>query len=468
MKTTFAWIRDMDKKYVLVLLAAGLSWVVSIAPAVSETPSGSIRENSTVADVKMIEDATKVTLVEGLKTVTAESHVVKIARQDEALAEADSLIARARLLPSVNASGSYTSLANQPTAVFLGQAIPTADRYYKSYGINIQQILFDFRGNLSRYEASRMLLEAQRLSTASVRNAIALEFTIGFYDFLESQRLVEVAGKEVESVEAHLKNAQNLYGAGAITKNDLLQAQVRLSDVRQRLLSAKNIQSIRASRLNNLLLRPLYWQVHAIEQDREISAPGSLDFDKAWQTALAGRPEIQIVDKTLQSLDLESVSKKSEFLPKFFARGSYDYMENAYSLHDDNWSLILGFDINLFEGGSSLADLKKTKYRKSRLVDQRAKLVDEIKIEVQRYILDLQDAYERILVTRDAASQAQENLRINKARYDEGVGTATEVLDAVTLLTTAEANYVRSVYDYRKAEAATHYAAGEDLLQVYK
>jgi outer membrane protein TolC len=461
-------MRNMDKKYVLVLFAAVLLWAASVSPAVSEKPPGLIQEQNAVADVKMTEDSTKVTLAEGLKIVTAESHVVKVAEQDEAIAEADSLITRARLLPSVNASGSYTSLANQPTAVYLGQAIPTSDRYYKSYGINIRQVLFDFRGNLSRYEASRMLLEAQKLNTASIRNVIALEFTIGFYDFLESQRLVEVAGKEVESVEAHLKNAQNLYGAGVITKNDLLQAQVRLSDARQRLLSAKNTQSIRASRLNKLLLRPLYWQVHAIERQQEISAPGSLDIDKAWQTALAGRPEIQIVDKTLQSLDLENVSKKSEFLPKLFVRGSYDYMENTYSLHDDNWSLILGIDVNLFEGGSSLADLKKTKYRKSRLAEQRAKLVDEIKIEVQRYILDLQDAYERIQVTRDAASQAQENLRINKERYDEGVGTATEVLDAVTLLTTAEANYIRSVYDYRKAEAATHYAAGEDLLQVYK
>jgi outer membrane protein len=460
-------MRNMDKRYMCVLFTAGLYWIASVAPAVSETPSVFIQKNNAVADVKMTDASTTVTLAEGLKTVTAESHVIKVARQDEAIAEADSLVARARLLPSVNASGSYTSLANQPTAVFLGQAIPTADRYYKSYGINIQQILFDFRGNLSRYEASRMLLEAQRLSTTTVRNAIALEFTIGFYDFLESQRLVEVAAKEVESVESHLRNAQNLYGAGVITKNDLLQAQVRLSDTRQRLLSARNVQSIRASRLNNLLLRPLYWRVQAIEQQREIVAPGGLDLDKAWQTALAGRPEIQIVDRTLQSLDLETVSRKSEFLPKFFARGSYDYMENAYSLHDDNWSLILGIDINLFEGGSSLADIKKTKYRKSRLVEQRAKLVDEIKIEVQRYILDLQDAYERIQVTRDAASQAQENLRINKARYDEGVGTATEVLDAVTLLTTAEANYIRSVYDYRKAEAATHYAAGEDLLQIY-
>jgi outer membrane protein TolC len=458
----------MCRKYVVFLFTAGFLLLACISLAAQEILSTGQEGNNPSADVKKMEDSTKVTLAEGLKTVTAESHVVKVAQQDEAIAEADSLIARARLLPSVNASGSYTSLANQPATLYLGQAIPVSDRYYKSYGINIQQILFDFRGNLSRYEASRMLLEAQKLNTASIRNAIALEFTIGFYDFLESQRLVEVAVKEVESVEAHLKNAQNLYGAGVITKNDLLQAQVRLSDARQRLLSAKNTQSIRASRLNNLLLRPLYWQVHAIEQQQEISAPGSLDLDKAWQTALAGRPEIQIVDRTLQSLDLESVSKKSEFLPKLFARGSYDYMENSYSVHDDNWSLILGIDINLFEGGSSLADFKKTKYRKSRLVEQRAKLADEIKIEVQRYILDLQDAYERIQVTRDAEGQAQENLRINKARYDEGVGTATEVLDAVTLLTTAEANYIRSVYDYRKAEGATHYAAGEDLLQVYK
>jgi len=43
---------------------------------------------------------------------------------------------------------------------------------------------------------------------------------------------------------------------------------------------------------------------------------------------------------------------------------------------------------------------------------------------------------------------------MNKKVDDEGVGTATEVIDAVTLLTTAE--------------AATHYAAGEDLLQAYK
>jgi outer membrane protein TolC len=64
--------------------------------------------------------------------------------------------------------------------------------------------------------------------------------------------------------------------------------------------------------------------------------------------------------------------------------------------------------------------------------------------------------------------QAEENLRINRVRYEEGAGTATEVLDAVTLLTTAETNQHRALYDFRRAEASVFYSTGRDLVEVYK
>lgn len=95
-------------------------------------------------------------------------------------------------------------------------------------------------------------------------------------------------------------------------------------------------------------------------------------------------------------------------------------------------------------------------------------LIDEIKLEVEKYILDLKTARERITVTKDAVGQAEENLRINRVRYGEGVGTATEVLDAVTLLTIAETNFYKSLYDFRRAEAGFIYSIGKDLLEVYK
>jgi outer membrane protein TolC len=334
--------------------------------------------------------------------------------------------------------------------------------------VNVEQILFDFQANLSRYEASRMQFEAKHFGTVSVRNAVGLGFIVSFYDVLEADQLVEVAKREIERLESHLKDAQGLFNVGLITKNDLLQAQVRLSDARQRLLATKNLRAIRASRLNNILLRPLSAQVNVQEEPRELVAPDASSLDKSWGMALEKRPEIQIVDKTLASIDLEMASKKAEFLPKVFAGGSYAYQQNAYQLYQDNWAVIVGVNISLFEGGRTLADLQKSQQKKVQLLEQRDKLVDEIKLQVQQATLNMQDAYERIQVARDTVEQAQENLRINKKRYEVSVGTATEVLDAVTLLTVSETNHIRSIYDYRKAEAANYYATGTDLLAVYR
>lgn len=124
--------------------------------------------------------------------------------------------------------------------------------------------------------------------------------------------------------------------------------------------------------------------------------------------------------------------------------------------------------LNLFSGGSTRAGVLKIKQEKVKLLEQRDKLTDDIKLEVEKYMLDLKTARERISVTKDAVGQAEENLRIDRVRYSEGVGTATEVLDAVALLTIAETNLYRSVYDFKRAEAGFVYSIGKDLPEVYK
>lgn len=439
----------MRKQGHAIWAAAVMSWCILAGAAAAELPP-------------------PITLPAGLKIVTAESRIVKIAKLSEAIAESDVHIARAGLLPSINASAGHTTMAHQPAMVFNGQAINTSDSQYYAYSISIQQILFDFYGSLSRYEASRMLLAAKKFDSARIRNAIALEFILAFYEFLESQHLVVAADKEIERLEVHYRDTSQLYKAGVITRNDLLQVQVRLSDARQKRLSLKNQETLRAANLNNLLLRPLNTPVSTAEGKEPISPPASSDLERLWADASHKRAEIHIVDQTLSAIDLEVVAQKSEFLPKFYVRGANDYMENSFQLHENNWSLMFGVNVNLFEGGRSMADLQKTGQRRNQLLEQRARLVDEIKLELQRYTLDLHNAYARILANQDAVDQARENLRINKKRYEEGEGTATEVLDAVTLLTGAETNRIRSVYDFHKAEAAAHYAAGTDLLEIYK
>jgi outer membrane protein TolC len=296
---------------------------------------------------------------------------------------------------------------------------------------------------------------------------VSLDFALAYFDLLEAEKLVLVARKEVESVSSHLRDAQTLYENGIITKNDLLQAEVRLSDARQKLLNAGNLRAINASRLNTILSQPLSNDIQVTDIQ---GSPSVLlvDREKAWDTALELRPEMRIVDETMKSLDLEEKARKAEFYPRFFAGASYDYTENRYMLHQGNTSLVFGMTVNLFSGGSTKAEVVKTRHQKVQLEEQRSRLGDEIRLEVEKNILDLKNAQERIRVAKDAVGQAEENLRINRVRYEEGVGTATEVLDAVTLLTVAKTNYYRSVYDFRRAEAAVLYSIGKDLSEVYK
>jgi outer membrane protein TolC len=410
------------------------------------------------------------TLSEGLRIATEKSRLIRIARSDEDIAEDEALIVRARMLPEINASFSGTQLAYQPEAIFGPGSVPLSQKGFLAYSLNIQQTLFDFRRSASRFEASRMGIQTRKLDTRRIRDLVAIGFALSYFDLLETEKLVAVAEREVERLESHLRDAKSLHEEGVITKNDLLQAEVRLSDALQRLLGVRNTRMISAANINDFLRRPLTTEVRTADLDELILSYGEVEIgmEKAWEEAGKQRTELQIVDATMKALDLEQAAKRAEYYPKLFARGSVDYTENRFQVHETNLALTLGMSVNLFSGGSTKAEVSRLEHQKMKLIEQRNRLVDEIRLEVQRQILNTKTARERVRATRDAVRQAEENLRINTLRYEAGVGTATEVLDAVTLLTLAETNHYRSVYDLGKSEAAMLYATGKDLLEVYK
>lgn len=407
------------------------------------------------------------TLQEGLRSVTQGNRLIRIALSEEAVSEADILLARSAMLPNVNASISQTLLAHQPAAIFGRQTVPISEKGFLSYSLTVQQLLYDFKASISRYEASKAVLRSKELDTKRVRGLVALNFALKYFDLLETEKMRLAAEKEVQRLESHLKDAKSLYTEGVITKNDLLQAEVRLSDSRQKLLSLCNLRSINASMLNNLLARPLSSEIEVVEPDNRVSAT-KYDLKLSTESALNNRPEVQIINETMNALKLDEASKEADFYPRFFVRGSHDYTENSYQVHETNWSLTLGMSLNIFSGGSTKAELLKIQNRNAQLLEQKARIEDEVRLEVEKYYLDFQNAGERINVTKDAIEQAEENLRINNIKYKEGVGTATDVTDAVTLLTVAETNHQRAQYDLRRAEAAFLYSLGSDLTEVYK
>jgi len=406
------------------------------------------------------------TLSQGLKLATENSRLIKIASRGRDVSSADVSIAFSRYLPSINASMSQTFLSNQLIAIFGPLSLPEANKSPLSYGFDVQQVLYDFGGRSSRYEAASAALDNAALNIARVKNIVALDFIIAYFDLLETEKMELVGEREVERLISHLSMARSLYKEGVITRNDLLQAEVRLSDAQQRLLTTTNMREVNASRINNILSLPLKNPVRAA--DVTGGPRCEADIDKAWGIAEKQRIELKTIDRELKINELEKAARRSEYFPKIVADGGYNYSENRYLLHDENWTFTLGLNLNIFDGGSTKAEVAKIDYQREQLLEQRQKLVEDIKLDVEKSWLDMKNSGERINVTRDAIKQGEENLKINKERYRQGVGTSTDVLDAITLLTIAETNDCRAEYELRRAQGAFMYATGMDLASEYR
>jgi outer membrane protein TolC len=75
--------------------------------------------------------------------------------------------------------------------------------------------------------------------------------------------------------------------------------------------------------------------------------------------------------------------------------------------------------------------------------------------------LNLEAARQRVDVTRQAAAQAAESLRILQDRYAASLATMTDVLSAETAHARAQRDHLNAIFDCRIAYAALELATGE-------
>ena len=406
-----------------------------------------------------------ITIPEGIRILMKDSHLLKASFADDDMALAQTLMARSALLPQVSASIVESFLRYQPGAKIGGVTAPTAEKRSLSYGFAVYQTLFDFGKSLSNYRATQELFGAQKAKTESVRKLAILEFIIGYFDILESEKMIAVSQKELESLNSYLYDIEHMYQEGAAVKNDLLPAKVRLADAKQKLIANRNLRENLAARLNNMLSLPLLNKISV--QDVEMEVPSVPDLDKARETASQHRPEITILSDQIKASVLTQKANNANNYPVVYAQGGYTYAQNKYQTHQDNMNFNLGASIDLFDGGLTKAEVNKERAHQMSLSEQKAKLTDDINYEIESSYIGFKDAQEKVLVAEDALKQAEENVRVTRVKYTEGIATTTDVLEAIALQTSAQTNYYTAEYELKRNYTKLMYSMGIDLALIY-
>jgi outer membrane protein len=404
-------------------------------------------------------------LKEALRLAWKANPNLKISRLQALIAGDQVVRARSGLLPQINSQVGQT-IYDDPTKIMIagggagtggGATFAQTNRNFWSSQTTVNQLLFDFWGTPSKYLAAIKGHQASLLDTAQTRDNVFLTVAQGYFKTLRAKKLVEVAKQNVFDLKEHLRIAQDQYQFGVVTFNDVLQAKVSLADAEQNLVVAQTDYIDIRSAFNKVLMLPVT-AATVLKDENIVLKPWGLG--EATEVALKQRSDLKASQKRIRQQEKVVVETRAQYFPKFSVQAGHAYEVNNVTLHDNQWFAIFAMNWNIFSGLDTKAAVSQAKLKVNQLQEQHKDMNEQVQLDVQTAYLKIKETVDRIRATETAVTQGEENLRLNEERYKESVGTATDVIDAETLLTKTRVNYWTAVYDHQMAKAQMLWAIG--------
>lgn len=316
-------------------------------------------------------------------------------------------------------------------------------------GISLIEPLYT-GGRITNYnKLADLQVDARNLMKDVTDDQIVMSTEFLYYKILE----LHETDKTLDAMERELKNihqdAVNIWENGIAHKNDVLSVELALDQ-----LSALRIKTSNDCRL---LRRALAKHIGMPDEDididttlnKEIIAPEQLVTDV--QTALESRNETQLLDIWVQKSVLERKIAFADMLP-ILAIGA----TASHSKILDDWnSRVTGFvaiQVPLSTLWSERHEYKRKKIEEQKAIDFRKDKREMISLQIQDAYDNLTSTYQQTQIAQKSIVRAEENMRINREHYREGLSTMTNLLDAQRQQQQALTQYHTAVSEYLQAK----------------
>jgi len=406
----------------------------------------------------------------------------KAALADTKAASAEVQESRAALMPHISFSETAMS-GNDPVYIFgskLRQQRFTADNFAPP--LNKLNTPLPYGNFTTRFGGTWNLFDSfaswHGINRAKEMNAAAahqLERTDqelvfravqSYYGVLLAAKQVDVAEQAEKTAKAIMDRSQVRYDAGVVVESDLLSAKVRLASRNQELIRAENNLEVARAQLNTAM------GVATDAQYELADAPAtttrtSTAVPELEQKALANRPDLKRIEAQQSAQNMSVAMAKSSFGPRVNAFAGWE-MDNPTFVAGgggNNWLGGIELQIDLFQGGAKRAALSRERAVAEKMAALKQAAQSAVRLEVRQAYYDQDANRQQVEVARTAISQAQESLRIVQDRYDGGLLTITELLNAEEAARRTEADYWRAVYQFQISYANLELACGTLNLQ---
>lgn len=281
-----------------------------------------------------------------------------------------------------------------------------------------------------------------------------------YYGVLLAVRQVEVGEQAEKTAHSIMERSQVRYETGVVVESDWLSAKVRLAGRKQELIRARNALQVARAQLNTAMGVPPDVLYHPADPAPKSDLQAALP--ELEGKAIASRPDLQRIEAQRTAQELSVSIAKSSFGPRLTAFAGWE-MDNPTFLAGgggNNWMGGIELQMDLFQGGAKRAALSREKAVAEKMEFLKKAAENAVKLEVRQAYYDQDSNRQQMEVARTAISQAQESLRIIQDRYDGGLLTISDLLNAEEAARRSQAEYWQAVYQFEISYANLELACG--------
>lgn len=321
-----------------------------------------------------------------------------------------------------------------------------------------QPLLQGFGRKTTEYDLvnARRSLQSSERNLEVTRQRLAVDVVSNYFNIVRQQGLVDVAEKSLERNRELLRASQARLEVGLASKLDVFRVELQLSQAEGALILRKEALELALDSLKfNLGLSPVdQVALEIIEPEYE---PVTVDLDTLTSQAIANRIEVREERDRIHDADRSLSLSRHNLLPALDLNLRYEQRGVVGSTYSS--FVFPGSAFNAFLSTSYPLDRSSEKASFARgQIDSNAarrslKLLEyNIVNQVRAAARNLERTGKSILLQERNIDFAEKQLRLATLRYQRGLASNFDIIDAENNLIQARSNYVSLVADHRVAQ----------------
>jgi outer membrane protein TolC len=400
----------------------------------------------------------------------AASHRLAEARARAGVAEAAVAVREASDEPMVAVTAAYTRTNHVTEFVVPGPTgvprllYPDVPNNYQTR-LGLQWPIYTGGRTDALERAARADAAAAASDVAAAEADLRLEVTRAFWALVTAQSSVAVLDESLGRVRAHLNDVRERLKAGLVPPNEVASAEAQESRQRMLAIEIQNQQALVSAELARLIGVDLRQPIEPME--RLALSPGTdASFDALVAEARSRRNERRALEQRVQATDEQQLAAQAGNRPTVSLVAGVDYARPNPRIFpradrwDESWDAGVAVSWPLWDGGRARAEVRQASGVAVAARQRLAEFDSMVGLELQQRLLDIDSGRAAVQAAEDTVRAAAEARRVVAERYQVGVITQTEVLDADVALLQAELDRTRAMANVRLAEARLSRALG--------